>query len=315
MTKFLKTGLSRRRFLSISAAAGVCSAGSVSAGTLARWTGRVMGAHASMQLAGVSEHDARPIFLAVERELVRLESIFSLYQPQSQLVRLNTKGALTNPAPELLDVLSLCSQLHQATGGAFDPTIQPLWFAHAEAATHGRSLGPKEDQAMRALIGWDRVRFDAGEARFLEREMALTLNGVAQGFVTDKISVLLKQMGVRDVVIDMGEIAAQGRRPDGETWTAGIATPDGNTVKRVVLKDRALATSAPSGTVLNAESDTLHILDPRGDARLPMHSLVSVSSQRAAVADGLSTAGCLMDHAELAVAIGTFPNTTLENVS
>lgn len=304
------SGLSRRRFLTISAAA--VMAGPAVAAASARWSGHAMGAPVSLQLAGVSEPEARRIWRAVDRELARLERIFSLYQPDSQLARLNRTGILTAPAPELREVFGLCDTLHRATGGAFDPTVQPLWRLRAETAAAGRQPSADEVRRARDLLGWADVLDDGDAIRLGRPGMALTLNGIAQGYVTDRIAGLLAGQGLQGILIDMGEIAALGTRADGQDWRAGIATPEGRIVARVVLRDRALATSAPFGTVLDARGATGHILDPRQPGREPLHRLVSISAGRAAVADGLSTAGCLLTAGEISQALIAFPGTKLE---
>lgn len=291
--------LSRRRFLTISAAAVALPAG---AGVPdAQWRGNALGADASMRLVGLSPSDADRIFAQVEAELARLEMIFSLYRPDSSVSRLNEQGSLTAPEPELLQVLSLCNNLHQASGGAFDPTIQPLWWALANAH------GPREVAEAKAKIGWTNLRVDTAEIRFEKPGMAITLNGIAQGEVTDRIAALLRSHGLRDVLVDIGEILALGHRGDGAAWRAGVADPNGRIRHRVSLSDRALATSATHGTRLQQGG---HILSPTGiqvDDRL-----VSVSANSAAVADGLSTALCLVPGEEAADVLARFPGARLE---
>ncbi|GAG39593.1 unnamed protein product, partial [marine sediment metagenome] len=243
-------------------------------------------ASASMTLTGISPKDAQKIGHAVEQELVRLEQIFSLYRADSELSQLNLEGQLKYPSPELLDVMSLSGALHAASGGAFDPTVQPLWIARVK----GDDL-----EAARAATGWEFVRFDTTEVRLLRPGMGLTLNGIAQGYITDQIAALLRRRGLDQVLIDMGEIAAIGGRPDGQGWRAGIATPDGQIVQHVALRDRALATSAPFGTVVPDNRNLGHIIDPRGKGVSELQTLVSISAATAVVADGLSTACCLLD--------------------
>ncbi len=128
------TILSRRRFLTISASTLAVPVFAMDA-PIASWRGTAMGASASMQLQGLTPEVADPIFAAVEHELARLEQIFSLYRPDSELSRLNPTGHLDTPAPELLEVLSLCDALHHSSGGVFDPTIQPYWQALARRAS------------------------------------------------------------------------------------------------------------------------------------------------------------------------------------
>lgn len=300
--------VSRRRFLMISAAS-VLAAECGFAAPARVWRGRAMGAEASMAFYGLEERAARRLYRAVEREVARLERIFSLHLPHSELSSLNRAGRLKAPAPELVDTLRLCDDLHRVTGGAFDPSVQPMWRTLTEAGTSVRDVA-----RARALVGWQRVRFDTDEIRLVRPGMALTLNGIAQGVITDRIAALLKRRGLSDVLIDMGEVAALGRKPDGTAWTAGIARPDGRLVERVRLQDRALATSAPEGTILDAKTRTGHILDPRGLEFAPRHTLVSISGPSAAIADGLSTAGCLMGKAALDRAVAAFPDTRLETL-
>lgn len=294
----------RRRFLAISAAFGL-AATPARAQAVTRWHGRALGANASMVLAGLSESQAQPILRAVELELSRLENIFSLYRDDSELVRLNATGRLTAPSPELLDVLSLSSALNKASNGAFDPTVQPVWLALAQGG----------DPALaQDAVGWGNVRFDAGHVRLMRPGMGLTLNGIAQGYITDRIAALLRRRGLDRVLIDMGEIAALGTRPDGRDWQAGIGKPDGTILHHVALRDRALATSAPEGTRLPAAGRPGHIIDPANALAQARQKLVSVSAPSAAVADGLSTACCLMGREMAQSAVAGFAGAKIEMI-
>lgn len=284
--------LNRRRFLTISAAALAVPAAARGATAPAEWRGTALGASASMKLSGLEGAAAHREFRAVESELARLESIFSLYREESALSRLNREGRLDAPPPELLEVLTLAGAVHASTDGAFDPTVQPLWMAYAE------SRGNPDDATLdtaHGRIGWSDLRLAPDAVQFERPGMALTLNGIAQGYITDRIAELLRAHGLRDVLIDMGEIAGLGQRPGGGGWQAGIATPEGQIVERVTLSDRALATSAPLGTVLDGAGSVGHILDPVSGRPATARRLVSVTADSAALADALSTAFCAMD--------------------
>lgn len=295
--------LNRRRFLTLSAAAASVGAFPAQAAQISRWRGTALGASASMILTGMPEAKAQAVFRAVEDEVARLEQVFSLYRETSEISRLNRDGRLSMPSPDLLDVLSLSARLHSATNGAFDPTVQPMWLALA----NGQDMA-----AAQAKTGWHHLRFDTGAVHLTRPGMAITLNGIAQGYVTDRVSALLRQRGLTNILIDIGEVAALGGRPDGTDWQAGIARPDGQIVHQIALRDRALATSAPLGTVLNDTGMIGHILDPRAGALSAKRSLVSVSADTAALADGLSTALCLMNQDQATAAIDGLPGTRLE---
>ncbi|MFV0361368.1 FAD:protein FMN transferase [Tropicimonas sp.] len=302
--------LSRRRFLCISAA--ICATPALASGGGATWQGMALGAPASIRLEGVSPAAAQPVFSAVEAELSHLEGIFSLFRPGSSLAALNRDGQLTAPPAELLEVLSLCDTLHRESAGAFDPTVQVLWHAHAEAATKGRQVTPAEREAALERTGWQHLRFDAGAIGFDRPGMALTLNGIAQGYITDRIARLLARRGFGNTVVDMGEVLATGHKTGGEPWVAGIAGNDGTILHRITLTDRALATSSPLGTVLDPQGRIGHIIDPRSGDPAGDRTLVSVSAPDAALADGLSTACCLVEADRAGAIVAQFPDAKVE---
>ncbi|QGX98373.1 FAD:protein FMN transferase [Roseovarius faecimaris] len=309
--------LTRRRFLTMSAvAAGTALTGTATAAATSTWRGRALGAPASLRLAGLTGQEAAPVFAAVEAELARLEGIFSLYRADSALSRLNATGRLDAPPPELLEVLGLCDALHRATQGAFDPSVQPLFVAYAEALRRHTAPDPDHLAAAHARVGWEAVRFGKDQIILERAGAALTLNGIAQGYITDRIAALLRGAGLGNVLIDMGEISALGMNPEtGLPWKAGIRGANGALVKRLSLTDRAMATSDPTGFLLSTDGRTGHIFHPRQGDTASGASLVSVSAPQAALADGLSTALCVLDRAHHAEAVRTFPGASLEFIA
>ncbi|MEZ5777432.1 MAG: FAD:protein FMN transferase [Paracoccaceae bacterium] len=287
------TDLPRRRFLTLAAAA---IAAPARASEPVVWIGRALGADARIILEGAGARQAERVFGRVEAELLLIESQFSLHT-DSALVRLNRDGRLGWPSAEIVDLFDLSGRVHRATGGVFDPTIQPLWIATATGGDTG---------AARALTGWEKVRISDTEIR-LEPGMALTFNGIAQGAAADRIATLLRAEGFGDVLIDMGEVMALGNRA-GRPWRAAVADPEGAEIGRVDLVGRALATSSPMGTRIGAGMG--HILHPQ--LKPAQWSTVAVSAADAATADALSTAFCLMSLDDIGSVLVEFPGAMIE---
>ena len=288
--------MNRRRFLTITAAALCPLPASASPAT---WTGRALGADAQIAIAGLPEKRAALLWPKIEVLIEQIEADFSLYRP-STLTRLNETGFIANPTRALQNMMAVSDRAHKATDGLFDPSIQPLWLATAAGANLA---------AARANIGWGRVKWSEAEIR-LEPQMALTFNGIAQGFAADVVAEYLYGKGYTNVLVDMGEVMALGQNGTAP-WDVAISGPDGAQLARTGLQNRALATSSPRGTVIGAGAP--HILNPNGAS--PLWATVSVSGPSAAVADALSTAFCLMERAAIDAALTHFPKTQLEHIS
>ncbi len=270
--------LSRRRFLTITAAA---LATPVIAAPL-RWQGGALGADCTLEIH--APRDVAERALRDTRALLRrAESLFSLYDPASELSQLNATGHLPDPSPEMCRIIEICDQVHDATGGAFDPSVQPLWQALAKGT---------DVETARALVGWTRakqapLRLDHGQN--------ITLNGVAQGFATDMVTTALHHAGLGKALINIGEHAAIGG-----PFTLGIADPAQGIIAQQTLHNNAVATSSPNATVVGSSP---HILSATG--RKPRWDTVSVMADTAAMADAASTAFCLMTKPEIKTAMST----------
>lgn len=300
--------LNRRRFLTITAAAcGMVGAGGFAhSGPVATWRGTALGAAASIRLR---HPNADAIINSARAEIDRLEDIFSLFRTNSGLSQLNARGHLEQPPFEMLELMSLCTIVNRATAGKFDPTIQPLWALYANQYSAGRMPAPEQIVEVLGRVGWCNVRIEENAIRFAKPGMAVTLNGIAQGYIADRITVLLRNQGLRDVLVETGELRAMGGHPDGGGWPVTLAKGSADEVAhRLELKDMALATSAAGGTVFDRDGKVSHILDPVTGQPAPMQwTRVSVVAPAAALADGLSTAMCMMSAMEIDIVAKSIP--------
>lgn len=318
--------LKRRRFLSIAATCAVMGSMPVRWAAAAAasprptvWKGVALGAPASMTLVHPDRPHAQAMIARCVAEVGRLESVFSLYRSDSALSRLNATGRLDHPPSELVELLSFSLALAQRSDGAFDPTIQPLMrlylehFSRPGASPRGPS--PQAIAEARQRVGFADVEVGPARIRLARPGAAISLNGVAQGFITDRIADLLLADGFGNVLIDLGEGRALGHRPDGGLWRAAIADPaePGRTLFELPLgSDRgqnpALATSGGYGTRFGPDPDVHHLLDPRTGRSANHHASVSVTAPRATLADGLSTTLSVLSPARRASLLAVYPS-------
>jgi thiamine biosynthesis lipoprotein len=278
-----------------------------------------MGALASITLIHQDRAKAQAQLEDCVRELQRLEAIFSLYRADSALTRLNAQGELAEPPHELVELLAFSLSLSQRSGGAFDATVQPLYRLYADHfATPGAAPGgprPEAIERVLRLVDFRAIELHADLVRLRRPGMAVTLNGIAQGYVTDRVAELLRAEGFDDVLLDLGEARALGHRADGQAWRAGIADPrePAHALMELPLgEDRgalpALATSAGYGTLFGTDPRIHHLLDPRTGRSANHHLSVSVAAPRATLADGLSTALAIAPPAQARRLLRAYPS-------
>ncbi|MBP2301147.1 FAD:protein FMN transferase [Azospirillum picis] len=290
--------VTRRRFLSVAAASGLSllpQRARAAGVPLRTWRGVALGADASLTIAHPDPVEADRLITLSLREVERLERVFSLYRADSALRRLNRDGMLDNPPADLVRLLAQAVAFGHASGGAFDPTVQPLWELYAGHFSRSGAdpAGPPAAavRGARGLVDFRALRVDADRIAFARRGMAVTLNGIAQGYVTDRVSELLMAEGMGQVLVDMGELRAIGHHPAGRPWTVGLADPADpeRTAETVELGDRALATSGGYGTRFDAEGRFTHLFDPASGTCAAHWLAVTVQSADATTADALST--------------------------
>lgn len=254
--------------------------------TLHRGAAHVFGAELSVTVLCSDEMRAQVAIAAALRAAMDVERMVSLAAGGSAVSRLNRDGALAQPDHQMLALLSQACALSQLTCGAFDVTVQPLLGVYAEAMQWGALPERGAIDAARELVGWRRLAFGREHARFLRPGMALTLDGLAQGYAADLALLVLRRHGIQDALVDTGAVAASG--DGGLQWMAGLPALHGMPPGAVPLRDRCMATSAGGapgqGGIINPATG-----DMAGEL-----ACVTVLAPLGLLADGLATAFMVM---------------------
>jgi FAD:protein FMN transferase len=225
-------------------------------------------------------------------ELERIESVMSVYRPDSQLSQLNRQGRLKDADPSLVEVLRYAEMVSRRSAGAFDVTVQPMWELYAATQKQGRLPTEAEIASVRRLVDWRRVRIDDDRITLSGEGTTVTLNGIAQGFAADRAMARLRNSGIEHALIDTGELAPLGQNARQESWSAGIQHPrDTESLAAVTpLDDRCLATSGDYATTFSADRRFNHLFDPSTGRSPQGLASVSILAPTAMQADALSTA-------------------------
>jgi FAD:protein FMN transferase len=289
--------LGRRRFLVAAMGGAACAgAGALLAGRSTglreiRGSAKALGASVSILALHHDESLANEAISAAFREIELIESVMSLYRPDSQLCALNASGTLKSPHAYLVLVLEHAQRVAHDSGGAFDVTVQPLWTLFSEAKKRGALPSESEIAAARAKVDFQKLTLSP-QTISIEPGMQITLNGIAQGFAVDRATTVLRSFGIQHALIDTGEYGSLGQKSDHDKWIVGIQHPrkPESLSARVRLDGRCLSTSGDYATTFSADFSKNHIFDPHtGDSPGELSS-VSVLAQSGMDADALSTA-------------------------
>ena len=295
----------RRRFLKI---IGLASIGAISGTALVKltktdilqkvtWQGIALGSPAEITIYHPNQKEAEDILSESHKKLVQLENLFSLYKENSQLSMLNKNGYVKNPHPDMLALINLSKKYAEMTDGAFDVTVQPLWNLYNEAfiKTNKPPLESEIEKTL-SLVDWRSISVSKNLINYEKEGMSSTLNGIAQGYITDKISEHLINSDINNTLVQLGEYRGIGDHPDGRPWRLLLSNPEHtDSIGQIEFTNAAVATSAGLGTPFDLTGKHHHIFDPKNGYNANNYLQVSVTSKTAAEADALATAFLILN--------------------
>ena len=239
-------------------------------------------------------------------ELKRIDSVVSNWNPNSELMRMNSVAGRTGtggirPAvkvsPELFERIEIALDVARASQGLFDPTVGPLvraWgFLPSSGTPKNRARGVAE---ARTIVGWEKVKLDTAQhtVKFAAPGMEIDLGGIAKGYAAGKAAQVLRGYGVQSGLVSLGgsSVTAIGIPPAATGWRVFIRDPrDGESPAAWVdLHDgESLATSGTyEKTVSVGKSRHSHIIDPRTGEGIGGAVSVTVLLQDPEIADALT---------------------------
>lgn len=236
---------------------------------------------------------------AARTELLRLEALFSISEPESDVSRINASdGAPLEVSTDTAALLAAASAVSTETDGAFDVTVEPLvrlWGFYDDA-----QRVPAESEIRKSLSRVDYRRLLLN-GRTVQKgaDQSVDLGGVAKGYASDRMAAVLAANGVDGALISLGgNVHALGVRPGGGAWRVGVQDPaDESAVLGIVeARDCAIVTAGVYQRFFEREGVRYHhIIDP-ADGRPADAGLISVTviGSYGARADALSTALLVM---------------------
>jgi FAD:protein FMN transferase len=184
----------------------------------------------------------------IDSILILFNKSLSTYIPDSEISQFNKGVVLKYDLPFFYPVLKRSKEIHEITGGAFDPTIAPLVNAWGFGPDDRRSPGKSEVDSLLKLVNFDSIYFDSSSVCKMKEGMMVDMSAIAKGYAVDVVADFLRSKGIENLLVEIGgEAFCKGNNEKGDIWSIGIDDPTGTVQQRpqaiVKLNNRAIATS------------------------------------------------------------------------
>jgi thiamine biosynthesis lipoprotein len=257
----------------------------------------VMGSYFVATAVSSSEDSAYAAIDSAISEAFRIQHLISSWDPKSHTSQINDAAGQNAIIVdrELYNLVHRSKKISELTEGSFDisaASLMDIWSFDSNA---------KPPTSVDALVAAQKVNyeniilFEKESAVYLKDSgMKIGFGGIGKGYVADKASEIMKEMGIKSGIVNAGgDLYCWGTRPSGELWSIAVADPDkkGKTKIWLNVKDQAVVTSGNYEKYIMIMGEKYcHILDPKTGYAVKGIKSVTIFSSSAELSDAIATA-------------------------
>ncbi|AEF83160.1 FAD:protein FMN transferase [Leadbettera azotonutricia] len=231
--------------------------------------------------------------------LAEIEKRMSVGLADSDISRINAAAGIepVKVHADVFEVVERAMYYAEISGGAFDPTVEPLVSLWGIGGDAPRVPSQGEIDAAISLINWRDIVLDREQGTiFLKHPgMALDLGAIAKGYAADEVEEIVKKAKIPRALIDLGgNILTYGEKADHSPWRVGIQNPNGlrgSYIGIIQFRNKTMVTSGVYERFFEENGVHYHHILSTADGYPVRNGLLSVSiiTDRSMDADGLST--------------------------
>ena len=190
---------------------------------------------------------------SIDTILKNIDNSLSGYNKNSLLSRFNAGESIT-PDSLFTDIFSHAVRIYNETDGVVDVAAGPLFDLWGFGFKSGDFPSDAKVREVMQACGMKRM--------LAENKGQLNYNAIAQGYSCDLVAEYLYSIGVKDMMVDIGEIFCDGLNPSGQPWSLGIDKPtDGNNELGAQIQGIFRAPEGPHGIVTSGNYRKFYIKD------------------------------------------------------
>lgn len=190
---------------------------------------------------------------SIDTILKKIDNSLSGYNKNSILSRFNEGESIT-PDSLFTDIFSHAVRIYNETDGVVDVAAGPLFDLWGFGFKSGDFPSDAKVREVMQACGMKRM--------LAENKGQLNYNAIAQGYSCDLVAEYLYSIGVKDMMVDIGEIFCDGLNPSGQPWSLGIDKPtDGNNELGAQIQGIFRAPEGPHGIVTSGNYRKFYIKD------------------------------------------------------
>lgn len=190
---------------------------------------------------------------SIDTILKKIDNSLSGYNKNSLLSRFNEGESIT-PDSLFTDIFSHAVRIYNETDGVVDVAAGPLFDLWGFGFKSGDFPSDAKVREVMQACGMKRM--------LVENKGQLNYNAIAQGYSCDLVAEYLYSIGVKDMMVDIGEIFCDGLNPSGQPWSLGIDKPtDGNNELGAQIQGIFRAPEGPHGIVTSGNYRKFYIKD------------------------------------------------------
>ena len=258
--------------------------------------GKTMGTNYSIQTIDIKLEK-----LDIENRLLKINSIFSNWDKNSEISKLNNApiNEWIDISDDMFFVLHNSKQIYKQTKGFFDPGIGRLIDIWGFGSNKVNDK-PNKNQIIKSLELSSIKNLELADKKVRKlKDIHINLSAIAKGYAVDEIVKFLLKKGVNKFIVEIGgEVAAYGK-----DWKIGVEFLNFGNPININLKNKTIATSGDYRNYFIWDGKKYaHILNPNNGlpAKTDLSS-VSVIHNSNMLADAYATAILAMGYQKAAI--------------